>query len=104
MNLYGARYKNVLDLTLQNKDLGRLLSSYALDIRAQVDFSIHNELAFTISDVLLRRTSLGLNKGLGQDAIDEVAKKLQEYFNLSSAEIQKQINDYSEKVIKLRKI
>lgn len=102
MNVYGARYKNILDLTLQNKDLGRLLSSHALDIRAQVDYSIHNELAFTISDVLLRRTSLGLNEGLGQDAISEVAKKLQEYLNLSSGEIQKQVNDYSEKVLKLR--
>ena len=102
IDLYGSRYKNVLDLTLKNKDLGRLLSSHSLDIRAQVVFAIQNELAYTVSDILLRRVTLGLNEGLGKDAVLEVGRELQILLNYSQEEIRKQINDYEEKVLKVR--
>lgn len=104
IDLYGRRYKEVLKLASLNQDLGRLLSSHSLDIRAQVNFAIKNELALTISDILLRRTALGFSDKLGEDAIEQVAKQLQELLGLSSEEINKQIKDYEEKVVKLRKI
>lgn len=104
LDLYGSRCKSVLDLTLKDTDLGRLLDSHALDIRAQVIFSLKNELACTISDVLLRRMSLGLSEGLGQDSIPEVSKLMQEILGLTTSEIEKQIKDYEENVVKLRRL
>ncbi|OGI20921.1 MAG: hypothetical protein A3B68_01755 [Candidatus Melainabacteria bacterium RIFCSPHIGHO2_02_FULL_34_12] len=104
INLYGKRYKLVLDLTLKDKDLGRLISSHSLDIRAQILFSLHNEIAFTVSDILLRRTTLGFNKTIGEDSINEAAKFIQESYFVSPDEMKKQIADYYENVIKLRKV
>lgn len=104
INIYGKKYRSILDLSLKNQDLGRLLSSSSLDVRAQVVHAIQNELAYTISDILLRRTLLGLNEGLGKDAMPEVIKSLQLYLGLSNQDINKQISDYEDNVIKLRKI
>ncbi|OGI06713.1 MAG: hypothetical protein A3I68_08160 [Candidatus Melainabacteria bacterium RIFCSPLOWO2_02_FULL_35_15] len=104
IDLYGNQVFNVLNLISENPDLGRLLSSHSLDIRAQVLYSLKNEMAFTVSDILLRRISLGLSEGLGEDAISYVAEQIKNYFNLSQEEITKQVNDYYEKVIKLRKV
>lgn len=104
IDLYGKRYKELLKLISQNPDLGRLLSSYSLDIKAQVDYAVKNELALTITDVLLRRTTLGFSDMLGTDAIDQVAKRLQVLLDLTQEEINKQIKDYEEKVVKHRKV
>ena len=104
IDIYGNQVFNVLNLINENLDLGKLLSSHSLDIRAQVHYSLKHELAFTVSDVLLRRLSLGTSEGLGEDAISYVADQIKNYFNLTQEEISRQVNDYYEKVIKLRKV
>ncbi len=104
IDIYGNQVFNVLSLINENPDLGKLLSSYSLDIRAQVHYSLKYEMAFTISDILLRRLSLGISEGLGEDSISYVACQIKNYFNLSQNEVSGQVNDYYEKVIKLRKI
>ena len=103
IDLYGKQYKSVIKLMQENPDFGRLLSSHALDIRAQVVYALKNEMACTLSDVILRRTTLGLSEGLGEDAIPEVLKILQEVLKLDSHELDKQLKDYEQKVISLRK-
>ncbi len=70
----------------------------------QVYYSLKYELAFTVSDILLRRLTLGISEGLGEDSISYVADQIKNYFNLSSDEITKQVNDYYEKVVKSRKV
>ncbi len=104
IDIYGKQYKLVLKYTLENKDLGKLLSSHTLDIRAQVMHAIKNEMAFTLSDVLLRRTTLGLSEGLGEDAMPEVLKILQEILNFDQPEIVKQKIEYEKNVLGLRRI
>lgn len=102
IDLYGKRYKDVLDATLQNRELGKLLGSHALDIRAQVQFSF-SEMAYTISDVI-HRLSLGLNEGLGEEAISEIAKMLQLKYGYDTSQVNKQVTDYYEKIFYARKI
>lgn len=104
IDLYGKKYKTVFELALREQDLGYLLSSSSLDIRAQVVHAIQNEMACTVSDVLLRRTSLGLSEGLGQDSISEVVKQLKLFLNLSQEEVKKQTSDYEENVVKVRRV
>ena len=102
IDFYGTRFKDVLDLTLQEKELGKLLSSSSLDIMSQIFLALQDEMAWTVTDILLRRTSLGLSSGLGESVVSDIAKILQVNLNLSKQEIEKQINDYYEKVVKLR--
>lgn len=104
IKLYGSQYKNVLDLTLKDAELGYLLDSYSLNIRAQVIYAIQNELAYTISDVLLRRTTLGLNEKLGHDSVLLVGGILKQFLNYSDDEIKSQIKNYEENVIKPRSL
>ena len=104
IDLYGKRYKEVLDLTVNNPEQGKLLSSYSLDIRAEVEFSICKEMAYTLSDVLLRRTVLGLNENLGEDAIPEVLRQLQILLDLSNGELKQQTEDYIKKIVQQRKL
>lgn len=104
IDIYGNQVFNILNLINENPDFGKLLSSHSLDIRAQVHYALKNELAFTVSDILLRRLSLGISEGLGEDAISYISDQIKNYFNLSQEEITKQVNDYYEKVIKLRKV
>lgn len=104
IDYYGSRFKNVLDLTIKDPNMGRLLSSYTLDIRAQVQFSMQYELAYSLSDILLRRTTLGLNESMGVSAIPEITKQLREFYNYSDDEIKNQINDYEENILKLRSV
>ncbi len=93
IDLYGKRYKEVLDLTLNDPNQGRLLSFASLNIRAQVEYSIKYELAFTLSDILMRRTSLGLSENLGEDAISIVLAGLQSALGFSKEELDKQVLD-----------
>ncbi len=102
--LYGSRIISVLNLVDENPEMGKLLSSYSLDIRAQIYFALKNEMAFTLSDVMLRRTTLAFSERLGEDAISYVSEQIKSYFNLTNEEVSKQLNEYSENVVKLRKI
>ncbi|MBI3589961.1 MAG: glycerol-3-phosphate dehydrogenase/oxidase [Candidatus Melainabacteria bacterium] len=104
IDLYGKNYKEVIELTLKNNQLGYLLSSHGLDIRAQVGHALKKESAYTISDVLLRRLSLGLTEGLGEDAIDYVASELKSFYGYTDVQIQAQKDDYYNNIIKLRKV
>ncbi|MBI2996639.1 MAG: glycerol-3-phosphate dehydrogenase [Candidatus Melainabacteria bacterium] len=104
VNLYGKRYKAVLDLTLTHKELGYLLSSNSLDIRAQVKYAIESELAYTATDILVRRLTIGLSKGLGVDTIDYVLLQLKNYYQYSDWEIEKQKQEYYSDFVNLRVI
>lgn len=104
IDVYGGRYKEVLELTLTNNDLGYLLSSHSLDIRAQVYYSMKYEMAYTVTDVLLRRLSLGLSDNLGEDAVDYVLNQLKIFYQYSDSQIEQQKQQYYEEVVKLRKV
>ena len=102
--LYGCNYRKILDLTKKDPSLVQRLSPNAEDIAAQVVHSVSNEMACTVSDVLLRRTTLGLREGLGQDSIPRVSEILKDQLQFSNDEMSRQINEYKEKVLKLRKV
>lgn len=61
------------------------------------------EYAYTISDVLLRRSFLALNSDCGLSALDSVSTLLKKKYNYSDEEIKMQVDEYK-KTISLRKI
>ena len=65
---------------------------------------LENEHAFTISDLFLRRLPLSFTSDIGESLLSRASKIIQEYFNLSNEEINNQINDYMENVVKVRKV
>ena len=103
INWYGKRSSEVFDILRSDNNLGRLISAYGLDVRAQIEYSIKNELAFTITDVI-RRLSLGFSENLGEDSVVEIVKYLQMYYSYSLKEIENQISDYHNQYLKNRKL
>jgi len=70
---YGARHPQVLELVKQDASLGRRVRDDRLEILAQVAFSIQKEMAFTLCDILTRRTGIGTLGHPGDEALDKVS-------------------------------
>ena len=58
MDLYGARYKDVLDLTRKDPALKEKVSEMPPVIKAQLVYSAETEMARTVEDITERRLSL----------------------------------------------
>ncbi|MBW2223910.1 MAG: hypothetical protein JRF54_06750 [Deltaproteobacteria bacterium] len=70
-----------------------------VEIMAQVDFGVQEELAASVSDILIRRTQIlfrDFDQGLG--AADKVANRLAELIGWSAEEKQKSIDYYKSEV------
>lgn len=59
MEVYGARYQDVLQLISKNPQLAQRLCSCSPAIQAQVVYAIETEMARTADDILFRRLDLG---------------------------------------------
>jgi glycerol-3-phosphate dehydrogenase len=79
LQLYGARAPDVLQMAGEDSSLRMPLSPYATVesalIGAEVLYAFTHEMAQTLSDVLLRRTMVGLGPSVGLD-VDEAAAQV----------------------------
>jgi glycerol-3-phosphate dehydrogenase len=79
LRLYGARAPDVLALAGEDPSLrmplGPLATVESGLIGAEVIYAFHNEMAQTLSDVLLRRTMVGMGPRVGLD-VDEAAARV----------------------------
>lgn len=69
---YGADFNRVLDLARSDKALAETLDADG-EILAQVVYSVREEMALTIKDVILRRTGIGTLGDPGDGVIEKVA-------------------------------
>ncbi len=73
VGLYGSRAERVLDLVDMDPSLGKPVSPESRDIFAQAIFSVVEEGARTISDIILRRMHLGMTSMRGSRNAEKVA-------------------------------
>ena len=73
VHLYGARSERVLQLLREDPRLGEAISPESRDLYAQVVYSIRNEGAKTLSDIVLRRMHLGITASRGIQQADRIA-------------------------------
>jgi len=68
IGLYGSRAERVLELVKSEPTLAETISPESKDMYAQVLFSVREEGARTLSDIILRRLTLGItaSRGVGQ--------------------------------------
>ncbi|MGB5286348.1 MAG: glycerol-3-phosphate dehydrogenase C-terminal domain-containing protein, partial [Polyangiales bacterium] len=70
-----------------------------VEIMAQVDFGVREELAASVSDIMIRRTQIffrDLQQGLG--SVEKVATRIAELIGWSDEERQKSIDAYKVEV------
>jgi glycerol-3-phosphate dehydrogenase len=74
--LYGSRAVEVLDFVRHDPGLGRVVDAGSSAIAAEGAFAIRHEFARTLTDVLMRRTMLGLDPELPVASVEAVAEAL----------------------------
>lgn len=94
INFYGTKYKLVLDMARSDSSLLEPISSFSQTIKAQVLYSIKFEFAYTVSDVIFRRTDLGFTQNFGFDSLTFICDTLKSHYNFSNEEIDSQVFEY----------
>ncbi|MBW1831151.1 MAG: glycerol-3-phosphate dehydrogenase/oxidase [Deltaproteobacteria bacterium] len=99
VDTYGMRAVQVAKLCAKDPALLEPIVPGRVEIMAQVDFGVQEELAASVSDILIRRTQIlfrDFDQGLG--AADKVANRLAELIGWSAEEKQKSIDYYKSEV------
>lgn len=103
ISIYGARAGRVLDLCKDDPRLCSQISPEAGDIYAQVVYSLRNEGARNISDIVLRRLFLGITASRGLPQADRIAEIVGRELGWSQDEARHHIEQFKEDLMKERK-
>lgn len=106
LKLYGARAPKVLELAKDDPSLKMPLSPNPTVetgvIGAEILYAFQYELAETLSDVLLRRTMVGMGPEVGLDVVEPAADVAVTHLGWSDERKQKEIEDYRDYVSRYR--
>jgi glycerol-3-phosphate dehydrogenase len=72
--LYGARASDVLAIAQSDPALARIFNEHHGAIAAEIEHAVRHEFARTLTDVLMRRTMLGLDPELGPESVEAAAE------------------------------
>jgi glycerol-3-phosphate dehydrogenase len=94
VSIYGSQFRRILELAQIEPRLAGPIHPGFPDILAQIKWSVENESAVTVSDFMLRRSSMGYAADRGIPALDPVAQAMAGYLGWNNAERKKQIEAY----------
>ncbi len=94
ISFYGSRTRKVLDMAKESTLLASTISPESRDLYAQVLYSITEEGARTLADVVLRRMHLGITASRGAHQIDNIAEIAGEALKWNREEKQVQIEQF----------
>jgi glycerol-3-phosphate dehydrogenase len=95
VDTYGMRALELAKMCAENPPLLEPIVPGRIEIMAQVDFGVHEELAASVSDVMIRRTQIffrDYQQGLG--SVEKVANRMAELIGWSEEEKQRSIDEY----------
>ncbi len=79
MNLYGERYREVLEITERDKSLSDRICPHHLDIKAQIVYAWEKEMALTFEDIIERRLQFTHTICRGLDCAKAVKEVIERY-------------------------
>ena len=79
MTIYGVRADEVFALVEENAELGKPIVDGLPDIKAQIVYSVRDEMARTYLDICRRRTALAVRANYGFDALPVLEAVLKQY-------------------------
>jgi glycerol-3-phosphate dehydrogenase len=95
INCYGARAEKVLGLVAADPVLGEAISPESRDVYAQVLYSVIDEGARTLSDIVLRRMHLGITASRGLKQAEKIAHIACRELNWSDDERRHRIDEFT---------
>jgi glycerol-3-phosphate dehydrogenase len=93
-SVYGAIAIEVLALTKENPALREYISPDLPDIKAQIVYAVTNESAYTLVDILRRRTTLAMNGDYGMNLLPVITNILQQYCGWEQSKCDRACVDY----------
>jgi glycerol-3-phosphate dehydrogenase len=101
--IYGTLAPTVLARAEGDPRLAQRVCPHHPTIAAQIDRAVIDEWALSLGDVLLRRTSLGLEAGQALECLDDVAAHVGELLGWGAAEQARQIEAYRREIEPMRR-
>lgn len=99
VDTYGMRALALAKLCAENPPLLEPIVPGRIEIMAQVDYGVREELAASVSDIMIRRTQIFFrDHQQGLLSVDKVADRMAELIGWSEAEKQRSIDDYKHEV------
>ncbi|MGB5697213.1 MAG: glycerol-3-phosphate dehydrogenase/oxidase [Polyangiales bacterium] len=99
VDTYGMRALELAKLCVADPSLTEPILPGRVEIMAQIDFGVREELAASVSDIMIRRTQIFFRdheQGLG--AVEKVARRMAHLIGWSDQERQHSIDDYKAEV------
>ncbi|WP_267383369.1 glycerol-3-phosphate dehydrogenase [Cyanobacterium sp. uoEpiScrs1] len=75
-SMYGSKTIDILALTDSEPDLATVIAPELPDIKAQIVYAVRNELAYTLVDIMRRRTTLAMHSDYGIDLLPSLTEVL----------------------------
>jgi glycerol-3-phosphate dehydrogenase len=94
VRIYGSRSTDVVAIAAQAPELRESFDSDTGAIGAEIVFAVRNELASNLSDILLRRTMVGLGPRMGIGADRAAAAIGRNYLGWDDARAEREVADY----------
>lgn len=101
ISLYGCRVRHVLALTDDDPGLRERICPDNPDIKAQIVFSLREELPRTVADIYLRRMGLGTSACKGLNCAEPGAKLMGKHLKWSRKQIRQAVKRYRDEVQRL---
>jgi len=99
VDTYGMRALELAKLCAEHPELVEPIVRGRIEIMAQVDFAVREELAASVSDVLVRRTQIFFrDRQQGLQSVDKVAARMAELIGWSDEEKRRSIDAYKAEV------
>jgi glycerol-3-phosphate dehydrogenase len=102
-SIYGARAREVLDLSRADPSLASPLCPHHRGIEAEIVHAVQTEWAQSLGDVLLRRNALGLSACQALDCVERVADRMGLVLGWDQARRHREIEAYRREVEGMRR-
>jgi glycerol-3-phosphate dehydrogenase len=102
VRIYGGRAGDVVALASQGLRLMDVFDEETGAIAAEVVFTFKHEVARTLTDVMLRRTMVGLNSTCGLKSIEAAAEICRANLGWDTRRVDKEIESYRDYVKRFR--
>ena len=100
VRFYGSGAERVLDIVDMDRALGQAISPESCDLYAQVAYSVLEEGAKTLSDIILRRMHLGMTGTRGVRQADKIADIAAQELKWSGEEKQHHVESFFKEIHK----
>jgi glycerol-3-phosphate dehydrogenase len=99
VDTYGMRALELAKLCAEHPRLLEPIVPGRIEIMAQVDFGVHEELAASVTDIMVRRTQIFFrDHQQGLQSVEKVADRMAELIGWSAEERQRSIDEYKAEV------